>query len=71
MEQNKIIYHATIYICNLKEEVDESEINCLCQPLGELESIKLIRDKDSKSLGFAYVNFTHRLSGLSTYCNYF
>ena len=64
MEQNKVIYQASVYICNLNEKVEESEIYRLCRPLGELESIKLVRDKDSKSLGSAYVNFTHRFSGL-------
>ncbi len=52
MQQNKL------YVGNLPYSVDESELEALFSTYGDVEEIKLIRDRQTgRSKGFAFVTF--------------
>ncbi|CAL1545698.1 unnamed protein product [Lymnaea stagnalis] len=47
----------TVYIKNLGHSVDSIFLKITCSPYGEVSNVKIIRDTDGSSKGFAFVTF--------------
>ncbi|CAG5117181.1 unnamed protein product [Candidula unifasciata] len=47
----------TVYIKNLSPTVDSVFLKITCSPYGEVANVKIIRDADGSSKGFAFVTF--------------
>ena len=51
----------SLYVGDLQPNVDEQDLHQIFTKIGEITSIHLCIDKDTKSsLGYAYVNYLHK-----------
>jgi len=58
-----------IYVGNLSFNTEEPQLEQLFAPLGQVESVHLVRDRDTgRSRGFAFVEMTDPAQGLAA-CN--
>ncbi|XP_046840830.1 squamous cell carcinoma antigen recognized by T-cells 3-like [Xenia sp. Carnegie-2017] len=54
--------HLKVFVSNLLFSVDEEQLKSVFSPLGEIEEIRLIKNLQGKSKGYAYVEFKHQSS---------
>ncbi len=55
-----------IYIGNLSNEVTEEDLNLAFETFGEVESVKIIKDKyTNRSKGFGFVEMASKAEGKS------
>ena len=48
----------SLYVSNLDESVNEGMLFEMFRPMGSVVSLRVVKDENNKSLGYAYVNFS-------------